>query len=418
MTQNLENSTQTIDADALQRQMKEQAQRIDHLVVAMGNVRDKVGLLLVLENGFLDPSIVSRIGNERYRAILPVLRKRDSDTDDLVDEWMKQTNRFKPDLAIEIMCEVSNDRITDSSVAKALYGICTRAGIDMHRLVDTPLSKWGELATTGEEITLHTCSVFSTMMSKVPHFAVSEMLDDGLLPTLHEIPAAGYVKFEDGEQRQLNLLEYFAYFHAGNERNDTLIKLLDKDSTPVREGLADSIVTVVRHFHGKTGDATQTAVKIAAMINAGADLDRLAEGLQAVSAETEGERHNVFHLVCGGYSKELSGISGTRLEYLPAAVETLWRTIGADERGCHEFDINARNARGETPLHQAVRSEELGIVKQLLEGGADHTAKTPEGLTAVDLAREHSRDDVLPLLLSCAARDAVQSVVNRARPQP
>lgn len=58
----------------------------------------------------------------------------------------------------------------------------------------------------------------------------------------------------------------------------------------------------------------------------------------------------------------------------------------------HGADINAKNERGETPLHLATRYCFNKIVKLLLENGADPNIKDNEGKTPLDLAREMEND--------------------------
>lgn len=50
-------------------------------------------------------------------------------------------------------------------------------------------------------------------------------------------------------------------------------------------------------------------------------------------------------------------------------------------------DVNARDAEGYTPLHEAMMGEHVQIVRLLLAFGADVNAKGPNGVTPVDLAR-------------------------------
>ena len=49
--------------------------------------------------------------------------------------------------------------------------------------------------------------------------------------------------------------------------------------------------------------------------------------------------------------------------------------------------LNDRDERGWTLLHREALAGNRNIVRLLLELGADHTVRTPEGHTALDLAR-------------------------------
>lgn len=66
--------------------------------------------------------------------------------------------------------------------------------------------------------------------------------------------------------------------------------------------------------------------------------------------------------------------------------------------------------RGMTPLHRAVRKAHAGIVKALLQSGADHLIPDKQGVTALDLARKERRKAILPQLEAAeAARVAAQA---------
>ena len=61
-------------------------------------------------------------------------------------------------------------------------------------------------------------------------------------------------------------------------------------------------------------------------------------------------------------------------------------------------DVNAAAWRGITPLMQAVLAEEPDMVRVLLDRGADVTAKTPAGLSALDFARKRNSSVMVSLL--------------------
>ena len=53
---------------------------------------------------------------------------------------------------------------------------------------------------------------------------------------------------------------------------------------------------------------------------------------------------------------------------------------------------------GETPLHYAIRSGCLKLVRILMENGADPTLKAEDGSTPVDVAEQYQFMDVLDCL--------------------
>jgi len=62
------------------------------------------------------------------------------------------------------------------------------------------------------------------------------------------------------------------------------------------------------------------------------------------------------------------------------------------------YDTNKPNAQGETLLMVAAQTGNTGMIKLLLENGADPSLKNKEGHTAYDLAQTAGHEDVLPLL--------------------
>jgi ankyrin repeat protein len=61
-------------------------------------------------------------------------------------------------------------------------------------------------------------------------------------------------------------------------------------------------------------------------------------------------------------------------------------------------DVNAAAWRGATPLMQAVAAEEVDMVRTLLDRGANPSAKTPSGQTALDLARKKNATAIIAIL--------------------
>lgn len=71
------------------------------------------------------------------------------------------------------------------------------------------------------------------------------------------------------------------------------------------------------------------------------------------------------------------------------------------ERG--QADLNARNAKGDTPLHRAVETGMPKLVKALLAAGADPRARAKDGETALHLAALHPEPAFTELLLAAGA---------------
>lgn len=53
---------------------------------------------------------------------------------------------------------------------------------------------------------------------------------------------------------------------------------------------------------------------------------------------------------------------------------------------------------GETPLHYAIRSSSIKLVRLLMENGADPTIKAEDGSTPVDVAEQYQLSDILDCL--------------------
>jgi len=62
------------------------------------------------------------------------------------------------------------------------------------------------------------------------------------------------------------------------------------------------------------------------------------------------------------------------------------------------IEVNAKSNTGWTALHWAACHGYLAIAKRLLEGGADPTLRDNQGKTAIDLARENGKSEVVALL--------------------
>jgi ankyrin repeat protein len=65
----------------------------------------------------------------------------------------------------------------------------------------------------------------------------------------------------------------------------------------------------------------------------------------------------------------------------------------------HDADVNyRRSSDGYTSLHYAAKKSGKRMIKLLLTGGADVLARTSDGQSPADLAREHGRPEYAALL--------------------
>jgi uncharacterized protein len=64
----------------------------------------------------------------------------------------------------------------------------------------------------------------------------------------------------------------------------------------------------------------------------------------------------------------------------------------------HGADVNARQQKGFTPLQGAAGSGDLDIMKLLLQNGADPAARDEEGRTAADVAASHGHPEAAEYL--------------------
>jgi ankyrin repeat protein len=75
----------------------------------------------------------------------------------------------------------------------------------------------------------------------------------------------------------------------------------------------------------------------------------------------------------------------------------------------HGADVNFKQSEGVTALHEAAQLGDVGVVRMLLDAGADPNAKTGklddgrDGVSPLDLARKAKNDEVIVLLRSRGA---------------
>ena len=75
-------------------------------------------------------------------------------------------------------------------------------------------------------------------------------------------------------------------------------------------------------------------------------------------------------------------------------------------------DVNTKNKKGRTPLHEAAwNKESVEIIKIFISGGANVNAKTNDGKTPIDLAKEHANVQVVEYL-ECIGAASKKNVVS------
>ena len=130
------------------------------------------------------------------------------------------------------------------------------------------------------------------------------------------------------------------------------------------------------------------------MISAGVDVNVRINGDDwppLISAITFENLSAVKALIDAGADINLASKNGgTPLHFSNGAVtQTLLE---------HGAKVNACNNRGWTPLHSAAFFGRVDAVKMFLSGGAELSAKTDVGKTALEIAQEEGQAEVVGLL--------------------
>ena len=64
----------------------------------------------------------------------------------------------------------------------------------------------------------------------------------------------------------------------------------------------------------------------------------------------------------------------------------------------HGANVHQQDLEGNTRLHEAVRREDLEMTQALLELGVKADQPNHQGVTAIDLAKNNEREEILELL--------------------
>ena len=114
----------------------------------------------------------------------------------------------------------------------------------------------------------------------------------------------------------------------------------------------------------------------------------LVKTLGASPEEVDREGNNLLHAAVAGCS---SSNEEKALEVVRYLVEA------------KKLDVNARNDRGETPLHLATKNNCVTVAKYLIEAGADVNVRDRDGKTPLHVAVKHAGKGLVELLLKHGA---------------
>lgn len=378
------------------------------------------GLRALLDVGHLGPEHAKDAGELRYMAISWILSDNPEEHLELVTDWMKAVDVARPDIAARLLCDTIIDAEGGYSSAAVVYKCCASVGMDMHRLTRTSFHKMGESALTTNRHELTICTPFSALICCMPVPMIRDLILDRTIQLLDRVPTAGMAPNSERVAEQINILEFFGRFNASYLRMDQMLSILDARSSQVQRDLASSIATLVKESDMRESDGRQgdTFLKIAAMINAGADHYALAASMESIDAGRSGHQRNILHILVSADPSRFSNTVGPRYEVIVSAIEKLTQSVPPDLARTFEFDVNADSGSGKTPLHLAACKAAPEVVELLLAAGADHTAKMSDGATPEDQARSYGRKDVVAMLRSWAARQSIQSVIDRALASP
>ena len=108
-----------------------------------------------------------------------------------------------------------------------------------------------------------------------------------------------------------------------------------------------------------------------------------------------------FALLCGGVTLATMGFGATPRAPLADAIER--KDLATVRALLSDTNVNAAQVDGTTPLHWAVRHDDVATVKALLAAGANPRAENRYGVTPLSLACTNGNAAVVTLLLDAGA---------------
>ena len=186
---------------------------------------------------------------------------------------------------------------------------------------------------------------------------------------------------------------YMAEMGSGE---DSELPVRDSSSATSNGVLNTDLLTFNEHGVSNLHQAAQNkdVTELEKLISAGVDVNVRINGDDwppLISAITVENLSAVKALIDAGADINLASKNGgTPLHFSNGAVtQTLLE---------HGAKVNACNNRGWTPLHSAAFFGRVDAVKMFLSGGAELSAKTDVGKTALEIAQEEGQAEVVGLL--------------------
>jgi hypothetical protein len=403
----------------------------DEVIFRYGSMRDATGLRRVLELGLLDPARHDNIPDIRFEAIkssLMWIGNQGSD-EQLVKDWMRATVANRPVVAAKMMAEAIGESKAMPSAARAFH-YWLEAGADLYRRVPQndshPAAGYGSRAT----LAFRDCAPIVDLFQSAQLSTIEDYLYGGEMPgdSNRMLEKVATFQAPGGARRECNLFEYMGHAHGSDARFRGALTLLDTDAPEVRLALADTVASFfVAHRLGRSGvkHRPDTISKVASLIAAGADLQRLRENLEALSREGRIDAgYGLYPLLAKvDHKLDIPVSTGNSLDvglHYAHVEQAVARLAGVDDfadEGRSDIDINAHDKDGQTALHLATRYGSLQLFETLVVGGADVNARTSKGELVDDCiktGRKTLASELLPMVTAARARQAIAGVLHHA----